>query len=162
MTSWWIRVRGCPAPSRVKIRTAIRGRRTLVALALAIGVKFLPVILMPLFCHIRLWEAALGVGILTVPYIPFLAHGQLPLGKDSVPLRTLVRGLTSLDAPTSTQRIRAGGTTISTSPVAMSQTRPEMNHSAGNAETARSAATSMATAERGSVIAFVLSSPSWI
>ena len=115
----------------------------------------------PLLSHPSM-GSGLGCRNTHVPYIPFLAHGQLPLGKDSVPLRTLVCGLTSLDAPRSTQRIRAGGTTISTSPVAMSQTRPEMNHSAGNAETARSAATSMATAARGSVIAFVLSSPSWI
>jgi hypothetical protein len=60
-----------------------RGRRTLAALAFAfaIGVKFLPVILMPLFWRrIRLRDAALAVGILAVLYIPFLGHGQLPFG----------------------------------------------------------------------------------
>ena len=60
-----------------------RGRRTVaaVAFALAVGVKFLPAILVPLFWgRIRLRDAALGVGILFALYIPFLGHGQLPLG----------------------------------------------------------------------------------
>ncbi len=60
-----------------------RGRRTVsaVAFALAVGVKFLPVPLAPLFWgRIRLRDAALGVGILAALYIPFLGHGQLPLG----------------------------------------------------------------------------------
>lgn len=60
-----------------------RGRRTVAAtaFALAVGVKFLPVILVPLFWgRIRLRDAALGVGILAAFYIPFLGHGQLPLG----------------------------------------------------------------------------------
>jgi alpha-1,6-mannosyltransferase len=60
-----------------------RGRRTVsaVAFALATGVKFLPVPLAPLFWdRIRLRDAALGVGILAALYIPFLGHGQLPLG----------------------------------------------------------------------------------
>jgi len=60
-----------------------RGRRTVsaVAFALAIGVKFLPATLTPLFWgRIRLRDMALGVGILAVLYIPFLGHGQLPLG----------------------------------------------------------------------------------
>ena len=56
-----------------------RGRRTLaaVAFALAVGVKFLPVTLAPLFWgRIRLRDAALGVGILAALYIPFLGHGS--------------------------------------------------------------------------------------
>jgi alpha-1,6-mannosyltransferase len=60
-----------------------RGRRTVsaVAFALAIGVKFLPVPLAPLFWgRIRLRDAALGVVVLAALYIPFLGHGQLPLG----------------------------------------------------------------------------------
>jgi alpha-1,6-mannosyltransferase len=60
-----------------------RGRRAVaaVAFALAIGVKFLPVILVPLFWRrIRLRDAALGLGILAALYIPFLGQGQLPLG----------------------------------------------------------------------------------
>ena len=60
-----------------------RGRRTVaaVAFALAVGVKFVPAILVPLFWgRIRLRDAALGVGILFALYIPFLGHGGLPLG----------------------------------------------------------------------------------
>src|ERR1700693_4948903 len=57
------------------------------------------------------------------------------------------------------ERIGAGGATISTSPVATSYTRPDISQAPGNA-VARSAATSTATAAQGSVIAFVLRSPS--
>ena len=60
-----------------------RGMRTAsaVAFALSIGVKFLPVPLAPLFWgRIRVRDAALAVGIFAALYIPFLGHGQLPLG----------------------------------------------------------------------------------
>jgi hypothetical protein len=60
-----------------------RGRRAVapVAFALAVGVKFLPVTLAPLFWgRIRLRDAALGVGILAALYVPFLGQGRLPLG----------------------------------------------------------------------------------
>ena len=60
-----------------------RGRRTVaaVAFALAVGVKFVPATLAPLFWRrIRLRDAALCVGILAALYIPFLGQGRLPLG----------------------------------------------------------------------------------
>jgi hypothetical protein len=60
-----------------------RGKRTVaaVAFALAVGVKFVPAILTPLFWRrIRLRDAALCVGILAALYIPFLGQGKLPLG----------------------------------------------------------------------------------
>jgi hypothetical protein len=60
-----------------------RGRRTVaaVAFALGVGVKFLPATLAPLLWRrIRLRDAALGVGILAALYIPFLGQGRLPLG----------------------------------------------------------------------------------
>jgi hypothetical protein len=60
-----------------------RGRRVVaaVAFALAVGVKFLPVILVPLLWgRIRLRDAALGAGILAALYLPFLDQGTLPLG----------------------------------------------------------------------------------
>jgi hypothetical protein len=60
-----------------------RGKRTVaaVAFALAVGVKFVPAILAPLFWRrIRLRDAALCVGILAALYIPFLGQGKLPLG----------------------------------------------------------------------------------
>jgi alpha-1,6-mannosyltransferase len=59
------------------------GRRTVAAagFALAVGVKFLPATLAPLFWRrIRLRDAALCVGILAALYIPFLDQGRLPLG----------------------------------------------------------------------------------
>ena len=59
-------------------------------------------------------------------------------------------------------RSRAEGTTISTSPVATLYTKPAISHVAGNAGIARRAATSAATAARGSLTAFCLSSPSCI
>jgi alpha-1,6-mannosyltransferase len=52
-----------------------------IALALGVGVKFLPVTLLPLFWgRIRLRDAVLGVGVLAALYLPFLGHGRLPLG----------------------------------------------------------------------------------
>jgi hypothetical protein len=52
-----------------------------VAFALAVGVKFVPAILAPLFWRrVRLRDAALCVGILAALYIQFLGHGRLPLG----------------------------------------------------------------------------------
>jgi len=60
-----------------------RGRRAFaaIALALGVGVKFLPLILAPLFWdRIRLRDAVLGAGVLAALYIPFLGHGRLPIG----------------------------------------------------------------------------------
>jgi len=60
-----------------------RGKRTLAALAFAlgVGVKFLPVTLAPVFWgRIRLRDAFLGALILAALYIPFLGPGRLPLG----------------------------------------------------------------------------------
>jgi alpha-1,6-mannosyltransferase len=60
-----------------------RGRRTIaaIAFALAVGAKFVPATLAPLFWRrIRLRDAALCVGILAALYIPFLGQGRLPLG----------------------------------------------------------------------------------
>jgi alpha-1,6-mannosyltransferase len=60
-----------------------RGRRAraAVAFALAVGVKFVPAILAPLFWRrIRLRDAALCAGVFAAFYIPFLGHGGLPVG----------------------------------------------------------------------------------
>lgn len=60
-----------------------RRKRALAAIAfvLGVGVKFLPVTLVPLFWgRIRFRDAFLGVGILAMLYLPFLGHGKLPLG----------------------------------------------------------------------------------
>jgi len=51
------------------------------ALGLAVAVKFLPIVLVPLYWkRVRIRDAALaaaGVGLL---YVPFLSHGRIPLG----------------------------------------------------------------------------------
>ena len=52
-----------------------------VALGLAIAVKFLPVVLLPLYwkrVHIR--DAALAATVVGLLYVPFLTHGRIPTG----------------------------------------------------------------------------------
>ena len=52
-----------------------------VALGLAIAVKFLPVVLMPLYWkRIRMRDAALAVALVGLLYLPFLNHGRIPIG----------------------------------------------------------------------------------
>ena len=60
-----------------------RDRRTIAALALALGVavKFLPVVLLPLFWRrIGVRDAALALALLVALYLPFLNSDQLPVG----------------------------------------------------------------------------------
>jgi hypothetical protein len=60
-----------------------RGRHTIAALALALGVavKFLPVVLLPLFWRrISVRDAVLAVGLFVGLYLPFLNSGGLPVG----------------------------------------------------------------------------------
>jgi alpha-1,6-mannosyltransferase len=60
-----------------------RGRRTIAALALALGiaVKFLPVVLLPLLWRrIRIRDVALALALLALLYLPFLHSGGLPVG----------------------------------------------------------------------------------
>jgi alpha-1,6-mannosyltransferase len=52
-----------------------------VALGLAIAVKFLPVVLLPLYWkRIRIRDAVLGAAVVALLYIPFLNHGRIPIG----------------------------------------------------------------------------------
>ncbi len=52
-----------------------------VALGLAIAVKFLPIVLLPLYWkRIRIRDAALAAGVVALLYVPFLNHGRIPLG----------------------------------------------------------------------------------
>jgi alpha-1,6-mannosyltransferase len=57
-----------------------------VALGLAIAVKFLPVVLLPLYWkRVRIRDAALAVAVVAVLYVPFLDHsffnhGRIPIG----------------------------------------------------------------------------------
>jgi len=52
-----------------------------VALGLAIAVKFLPVVLLPLcWKRVRIRDAALAAAVLGLLYVPFLNHGRIPIG----------------------------------------------------------------------------------
>ncbi len=52
-----------------------------VALGLAIAVKFLPVVLLPLYWkRVRIRDAALATTVVGLLYVPFLNHGRIPIG----------------------------------------------------------------------------------
>jgi alpha-1,6-mannosyltransferase len=52
-----------------------------VALALAIAVKFLPIVLLPLYWRrVRLRDALLAATVFVLLYLPFLNHGRIPIG----------------------------------------------------------------------------------
>ena len=52
-----------------------------VALGLAIAVKFLPVVLLPLYWkRVRIRDAALAAAVVVLLYLPFLNHGRIPIG----------------------------------------------------------------------------------
>jgi alpha-1,6-mannosyltransferase len=52
-----------------------------VTLGLAIAVKFLPVVLLPLYWkRVRIRDAALAVAVAVLLYLPFLNHGRIPIG----------------------------------------------------------------------------------
>ena len=52
-----------------------------LALGLAVAVKLLPIVLLPLYWkRVRLRDSALAAGVLGLLYIPFLNHGRIPIG----------------------------------------------------------------------------------
>ncbi|HET7889999.1 MAG TPA: glycosyltransferase 87 family protein [Candidatus Sulfotelmatobacter sp.] len=52
-----------------------------VALGLAIAVKFLPVVLLPLYWkRVRIRDAVLAAAVVGLLYVPFLSHGHIPIG----------------------------------------------------------------------------------
>ncbi|PYX24766.1 MAG: hypothetical protein DMG87_02925 [Acidobacteria bacterium] len=52
-----------------------------VALGLAIAVKLLPVVLLPLYWkRVRIRDAALAAALVGLLYVPFLSHGRIPIG----------------------------------------------------------------------------------
>jgi alpha-1,6-mannosyltransferase len=52
-----------------------------VALGLAIAVKFLPVVLLPLYWkRVRIRDAALAAALVVLLYVPFVNHGRIPIG----------------------------------------------------------------------------------
>lgn len=67
----------------ISVAALARRWRTTAAIAygLAIAVKFLPIVLIPLYWkRIRIRDAALGAAVVGVLYVPFLSHGHIPLG----------------------------------------------------------------------------------
>ncbi|MFZ0582222.1 MAG: glycosyltransferase 87 family protein [Candidatus Acidiferrales bacterium] len=52
-----------------------------VSFGLAVAVKFLPIVLLPLYWkRIRVRDGALAAAVLALLYIPFLNHGRIPFG----------------------------------------------------------------------------------
>jgi hypothetical protein len=52
-----------------------------VALGLAIAVKFLPIVLLPLYWkRVRIRDAALAAAVVALLHVPFLSHGHVPVG----------------------------------------------------------------------------------
>jgi hypothetical protein len=67
----------------VSAAALVRRRRATaaVALGLAIAVKFLPVVLVPLYWkRVRIRDAALAAVVVALLYLPFLNHGGIPTG----------------------------------------------------------------------------------
>ena len=67
----------------VSFAALIRRWRAVAAIsfALAVAVKFLPIVLLPLYWRrVRLRDAALGAIVFALLYLPFLDHGRIPIG----------------------------------------------------------------------------------
>jgi hypothetical protein len=67
----------------ISIAALARRWRSIAALmlALSIAVKFLPIVLLPLYCkRIRMRDAALAAAVFALLYVPFLNHGHVPIG----------------------------------------------------------------------------------
>ena len=67
----------------VSLAALVRRWRTVAALAfgLAVAVKLLPIVLLPLYWRrVRLRDGALAVIVVGLLYVPFLNHGRIPTG----------------------------------------------------------------------------------
>ena len=67
----------------VSAAALVRRWRTMAAvvLGLAVAVKFLPIVLIPLYWRrVRIRDAVLGAAIVGLLYVPFLNHGHIPIG----------------------------------------------------------------------------------
>jgi alpha-1,6-mannosyltransferase len=67
----------------VSLAALARRWRTVAALAfgLAVAVKLLPIVLLPLYWkRVRLRDAALAAVVVGLLYVPFLNHGRIPIG----------------------------------------------------------------------------------
>ena len=67
----------------VSVAALVRRWRAVAALAfgLAVSVKFLPIVLLPLYWkRVRMRDAALAAIVVGLLYVPFLNHGRIPIG----------------------------------------------------------------------------------
>ena len=67
----------------VSLAALVRRWRAVAALAfgLAVSVKFLPIVLLPLYWRrVRMRDAALAAIAVGLLYVPFLSHGRIPIG----------------------------------------------------------------------------------
>jgi hypothetical protein len=67
----------------VSVAALVRRWRAIAALAfgLAVSVKFLPIVLLPLYWkRVRMRDAALAAIAVGLLYVPFLNHGRIPIG----------------------------------------------------------------------------------
>jgi alpha-1,6-mannosyltransferase len=67
----------------ISVAALARSWRTIAALAfgLAVAVKFLPIVLLPLYWRrVRIRDAALAAVVVALLYVPFLNHGRIPIG----------------------------------------------------------------------------------
>ena len=67
----------------MSVAALLRRWRATAALtfSLAVAVKFLPIVLLPLYWkRVRIRDAGLGAAVLVLVYLPFLDHGRIPFG----------------------------------------------------------------------------------
>jgi alpha-1,6-mannosyltransferase len=67
----------------ISVAALARSWRTIAALtfALAVTVKFLPIVLLPLYWkRVRLRDAGLAAAVVALLYVPFLNHSRIPIG----------------------------------------------------------------------------------
>ncbi|HEU5401957.1 MAG TPA: hypothetical protein VFU86_11405 [Terriglobales bacterium] len=67
----------------ISVAALVRRWRTIaaVALGLAVAVKFLPIVLVPLYWkRVRVRDVALAIALVALLYAPFLNHGRVPIG----------------------------------------------------------------------------------
>jgi alpha-1,6-mannosyltransferase len=67
----------------VSVAALVRRWRAVAALAfgLAVAVKFLPIVLLPLYWkRVRMRDGALATVVVGLLYVPFLNHGRIPIG----------------------------------------------------------------------------------
>jgi hypothetical protein len=67
----------------ISVAALARSWRAIAALTfgLAVAVKFLPIVLLPLYWkRVRIRDAALAAAVVGLLYVPFLNHGRIPMG----------------------------------------------------------------------------------